>query len=86
MKVVSKFLTGDVRVTAVESTVETLKISGLIKETFPIEIELESSDFRDMIPLLAQPAPLLSVFRLSTVGFLRLWQRDNLSEIGKTGQ
>jgi len=68
MKVVSKFLTGDVRITAIESKGETLKITGLIKDTFPMEIELAGSDFRDMLPLMVRPDSLLTVLRLSFMG------------------
>ncbi|MBV6492522.1 MAG: hypothetical protein LDLANPLL_00516 [Turneriella sp.] len=68
MKVTSKFLTGDVRVTTIEPVGDKIRISGLIKETFPIEIELTSADFADIFPLMLKPTPLVSVAKLSLEG------------------
>lgn len=60
MKVASKFLTGDVRVHSVESVDGRLKVSGLIKETYPIEVELDAQDFRDMLSLMLKTENLMA--------------------------
>lgn len=61
MKVASKFLTGDVRIHSIESAAGGLKVSGLIKETYPIEIELDAEDFREMLPLMVKTENLMAI-------------------------
>lgn len=55
MKVVSKFLTADVRIVRVRLAGRTMILEGLVKELMPMTVELAPSDLREMLRVASAP-------------------------------
>ncbi len=55
MKVISKFLTADVRITAVAYKDGQLEVQGLVKEFMPMTVQVGFDDLREMLQLVASP-------------------------------
>ena len=56
MKVISKFLTAEVRITKVTLAGRKIVVEGMVKELLPMTVELAADDIRTMV--LAATAPL----------------------------
>ncbi len=55
MKIISKFLTAEMRVTSVRLERRTVVMEGIVKEFMPMTVEIDASDIRELIRVLAQP-------------------------------
>lgn len=55
MKIISKFLTADVRLTQVELRGRTVVMQGLVKEFMPMTVEVEVADLKTLAQLVAVP-------------------------------
>jgi len=55
MRVVSKFLTADVRIVRVTLAGRKMVVEGLVKEFMPMTVEMSPADARQMVIAFAQP-------------------------------
>lgn len=55
MRVVSKFLTADVRIVRVSLAGRTMVVEGVVKEIMPMTVELSPGDLREMLRAASEP-------------------------------
>ena len=55
MKIVSKFLTADMRVTSVRLQGRSIVVEGLVKELMPMTVEIDAADVREFARVLVEP-------------------------------
>jgi len=55
VKVISKFLTADVRLVRVRLAGRTMIVEGLVKELMPMTVELSPSDIREVLRVASTP-------------------------------
>ena len=55
MKVISKFLTAEVRIVRVRLAGRTMVVEGLVKELMPMTVELTPRDLREMLRVASGP-------------------------------
>ena len=55
MKVISKFLTAEVRITKVTLAGRKIVVEGMVKELLPMTVELSADDVRTMVLAVAAP-------------------------------
>ncbi len=55
MKIVSKFLTADMRVTSVRLQGRSIVVEGLVKEFMPMTVEIDAADVREFARVLVEP-------------------------------
>lgn len=71
MKVQSKFLNGDVRVTSIKPNGDSIRVEGTIKELYPIEVELSATDLIEILQVSFRPELWLHSAKLLAGGILQ---------------
>ena len=70
MKIISKFLTAEVRLTSLELRGRTVVLQGLVKEFMPMTVEVDWADVSAFWRLAAGPLRAEAVRRLGPLGRL----------------
>ena len=78
MKVQSKFLNGDVRVTSIKPNGDSIRVEGTIKELYPIEVELSAADLIEILQVSFRPELWVHSAKLLAGGLLQSDKRDRL--------
>lgn len=70
MFIKSKFLTGDVKVTAISAQEDSIRVTGSIKDLYPIEVDLRGEDLVAIISQSMNAQLLLKTLSISLDSFI----------------